>query len=243
MKAVYISSLVISSAWVITTLVLLIIYSKQELNDVYVDVQKDQNGNYTGSVYEGIIIIVHHTFNMATLLVIIRLMIYFINYGNAASPFRYVMIIIGAITATSSLTTGLIAFASSCQWDSSPCFNDKHGPLYIFLLVNVSIPCIAIGLFIIIFMGWVVLNACYPEEDRPVKPVEQNEPPVQITLETLQQIHQQGVNTKCSLCQKEFEKDKADVKLLKCSHHFHISCLEDWQKKSKKCPECKAIIV
>lgn len=49
--------------------------------------------------------------------------------------------------------------------------------------------------------------------------------------------------TECSVCLSEFEEGE-NVRLLpKCSHAFHISCIDRWLRSHKNCPLCRAPIV
>ncbi|KAF8115792.1 hypothetical protein N665_0025s0240 [Sinapis alba] len=46
--------------------------------------------------------------------------------------------------------------------------------------------------------------------------------------------------TDCSVCLSEFEDDEALRLLPKCSHAFHISCIDTWLLSHKNCPLCRA---
>uniref|UniRef100_A0A7C9DJC3 RING-type E3 ubiquitin transferase n=1 Tax=Opuntia streptacantha TaxID=393608 RepID=A0A7C9DJC3_OPUST len=47
----------------------------------------------------------------------------------------------------------------------------------------------------------------------------------------------------CSVCLIEFE-DGDDLRLLpKCSHAFHVSCIDTWLRSHKNCPLCRAPVV
>lgn len=49
--------------------------------------------------------------------------------------------------------------------------------------------------------------------------------------------------TECSICLSEFEEDE-NLKLLpKCSHAFHIPCIDTWLRSHTNCPLCRAPIV
>ena len=43
---------------------------------------------------------------------------------------------------------------------------------------------------------------------------------------------------KCNICLSELKKDES-VYFLQCLHKFHCTCLKEWVKKSKTCPNCK----
>lgn len=48
--------------------------------------------------------------------------------------------------------------------------------------------------------------------------------------------------TDCSVCLSEFREDE-QVKLLpKCSHAFHLPCIDEWLKSHPNCPLCRALI-
>ncbi|KAJ0265968.1 E3 ubiquitin-protein ligase RING1 [Hirschfeldia incana] len=46
--------------------------------------------------------------------------------------------------------------------------------------------------------------------------------------------------TDCSVCLSEFEEDEAVRLLPKCSHAFHVSCIDMWLLSHKNCPLCRA---
>ncbi|XP_041011686.1 E3 ubiquitin-protein ligase RING1-like [Juglans microcarpa x Juglans regia] len=47
----------------------------------------------------------------------------------------------------------------------------------------------------------------------------------------------------CSVCLSEFEEDEALRLLPKCSHAFHIPCIDTWLRSHTNCPMCRAPIV
>lgn len=49
--------------------------------------------------------------------------------------------------------------------------------------------------------------------------------------------------TECSVCLSEFEEDETVRLLPKCSHAFHLSCIDTWLRSHKSCPLCRAPIV
>lgn len=49
--------------------------------------------------------------------------------------------------------------------------------------------------------------------------------------------------TDCSVCLSEFEEDESLRLLPKCSHAFHIPCIDTWLRSHKNCPLCRAPIV
>ncbi|GFY87375.1 RING/U-box superfamily protein [Actinidia rufa] len=49
--------------------------------------------------------------------------------------------------------------------------------------------------------------------------------------------------TDCSVCLNEFEEDENLRLLPKCSHAFHIACIDTWLTSHKNCPLCRAPIV
>ncbi|CAN4114866.1 unnamed protein product [Withania somnifera] len=49
--------------------------------------------------------------------------------------------------------------------------------------------------------------------------------------------------TDCSVCLTEFEEDENLRLLPKCSHAFHIPCIDTWLRSHKNCPLCRAPIV
>lgn len=49
--------------------------------------------------------------------------------------------------------------------------------------------------------------------------------------------------TDCSVCLSEFQEDE-EVRLLpKCSHAFHIQCIDTWLRSHSNCPLCRANVV
>ncbi|KAL4385119.1 hypothetical protein GQ457_15G012780 [Hibiscus cannabinus] len=49
--------------------------------------------------------------------------------------------------------------------------------------------------------------------------------------------------TECSVCLNEFQEDEALRLLPKCSHAFHIPCIDNWLRSHTNCPMCRAPIV
>ncbi|XP_021833387.1 RING-H2 finger protein ATL52-like [Prunus avium] len=49
--------------------------------------------------------------------------------------------------------------------------------------------------------------------------------------------------TDCSVCLSEFKEDESLRLLPKCSHAFHIPCIDTWLRSHKNCPLCRAPIV
>ncbi|KAG2716709.1 hypothetical protein I3760_03G140600 [Carya illinoinensis] len=47
----------------------------------------------------------------------------------------------------------------------------------------------------------------------------------------------------CSVCLSEFEEDESLRLLPKCSHAFHLPCIDTWLRSHKNCPLCRAPIV
>jgi len=41
----------------------------------------------------------------------------------------------------------------------------------------------------------------------------------------------------CIVCQELFQADES-VKVLPCSHYFHVDCVNQWLLVEKKCPMC-----
>lgn len=48
--------------------------------------------------------------------------------------------------------------------------------------------------------------------------------------------------TDCSVCLSEFEEDESIRLLPKCSHAFHVPCIDTWLKNHSNCPLCRATI-
>ncbi|GKV23475.1 hypothetical protein SLEP1_g33191 [Rubroshorea leprosula] len=49
--------------------------------------------------------------------------------------------------------------------------------------------------------------------------------------------------TDCSVCLSEFQEDESLRLLPKCSHAFHIPCIDTWLRSHKNCPLCRAPVV
>ncbi|WCJ29124.1 RING/U-box superfamily protein [Euphorbia peplus] len=49
--------------------------------------------------------------------------------------------------------------------------------------------------------------------------------------------------TDCSVCLNEFQEDESLRLLPKCSHAFHVSCIDTWLRSHSNCPLCRANIV
>ncbi|XVF44818.1 hypothetical protein PTKIN_Ptkin02bG0154800 [Pterospermum kingtungense] len=49
--------------------------------------------------------------------------------------------------------------------------------------------------------------------------------------------------TECAVCLSEFEEDENLRLLPKCSHAFHIPCIDTWLRSHTNCPLCRAPIV
>ncbi|CAI9109557.1 OLC1v1009397C1 [Oldenlandia corymbosa var. corymbosa] len=49
--------------------------------------------------------------------------------------------------------------------------------------------------------------------------------------------------TECSVCLSEFEEDESLRLLPKCTHAFHIACIDTWLRSHKNCPLCRAPVV
>lgn len=46
--------------------------------------------------------------------------------------------------------------------------------------------------------------------------------------------------TECSVCLSEFQEEESLRLLPKCSHAFHIPCIDTWLRSHKNCPLCRA---
>ncbi|KAJ9159149.1 hypothetical protein P3X46_024674 [Hevea brasiliensis] len=49
--------------------------------------------------------------------------------------------------------------------------------------------------------------------------------------------------TDCSVCLGEFQEDETLRLLPKCSHAFHITCIDTWLRSHTNCPMCRAPII
>lgn len=238
MKSIHIGGLVLSSVWIVLTLTLLIIYSKQEL-----DISKSDDSQ--SSDYSGGSLIAHHTLYVASLLFVVRAIVHREKHGWPPTNDKYALSILGSIGITYfvSMILGFILFLEDCA-SSLPCVNYRT-PLYVLYLINFFIPLLAIAVLIIFFLGALVYAMCCSKETcyqgEIIEQKEQKEHHVQVTLETLQQVHQHNLETKCVICADEFaETKKKGIEILKCSHYFHTTCIKQWKATSRQCPVCKA---
>lgn len=49
--------------------------------------------------------------------------------------------------------------------------------------------------------------------------------------------------TDCPVCLAEFNEDESLRLLPRCSHAFHINCIDTWLKSHSNCPLCRAIVI
>ncbi|KAK1589236.1 hypothetical protein Q3G72_031816 [Acer saccharum] len=49
--------------------------------------------------------------------------------------------------------------------------------------------------------------------------------------------------TDCSVCLNEFQEDENLRLLPKCSHAFHITCIDTWLRSHRNCPLCRAPVI
>lgn len=49
--------------------------------------------------------------------------------------------------------------------------------------------------------------------------------------------------TDCSVCLAEFNEDESLRLLPRCSHAFHINCIDTWLKSHSNCPLCRSIVI
>ncbi|KAL8476244.1 hypothetical protein ACS0TY_028780 [Phlomoides rotata] len=47
----------------------------------------------------------------------------------------------------------------------------------------------------------------------------------------------------CSVCLSEFEEDESLRLLPKCSHAFHVTCIDTWLRSHQNCPVCRAPVM
>ncbi len=49
------------------------------------------------------------------------------------------------------------------------------------------------------------------------------------------------INYECCICLNGIDKGQS-IKLLKCNHIYHTSCIEMWFKRKRVCPVCNIAI-
>lgn len=71
------------------------------------------------------------------------------------------------------------------------------------------------------------------------------QPSVISAITTLKYKRGEGLveGTDCSICLSEFQEDETLRLLPKCSHAFHIPCIDTWLTSHTNCPLCRAGIV
>ena len=51
-------------------------------------------------------------------------------------------------------------------------------------------------------------------------------------------INNKDKNEFCVICQEDIQIEEI-IRKIKCSHSFHINCIDNWFTENKKCPMCK----
>ncbi|KAI3503721.1 hypothetical protein L1887_32170 [Cichorium endivia] len=46
----------------------------------------------------------------------------------------------------------------------------------------------------------------------------------------------------CPICLEEYTSENPRI-VTKCSHHYHLSCIYEWNERSKTCPVCSKLMV
>ena len=55
--------------------------------------------------------------------------------------------------------------------------------------------------------------------------------------------YKSNINQKeCVICMESF-KENEKIRKLKCSHIFHLNCIDGWFENNKNCPICKKDIL
>ncbi|ONK55146.1 uncharacterized protein A4U43_UnF7090 [Asparagus officinalis] len=49
-------------------------------------------------------------------------------------------------------------------------------------------------------------------------------------------------DAECPTCLEEYTYENPRI-VMKCSHHFHLSCIYEWQERSEWCPVCGKVMV
>ncbi|KAJ4715405.1 RING-H2 finger protein [Melia azedarach] len=52
-----------------------------------------------------------------------------------------------------------------------------------------------------------------------------------------------GLDTECVICLSEFEPGERLRFLPKCSHGFHVRCIDKWLRKHSSCPKCRHCLI
>jgi hypothetical protein len=47
-----------------------------------------------------------------------------------------------------------------------------------------------------------------------------------------------GGDSSCAICLSDYEH-KDTIRMMKCFHHYHMDCLDEWLKINRTCPLCK----
>lgn len=69
----------------------------------------------------------------------------------------------------------------------------------------------------------------------------------QSEIDSLRQVnYSEGLfgsdDNRCAICLSDYEVSD-NLRVLGCTHHFHVDCLDRWLKNSRHCPLCQQDII
>lgn len=224
---------------IITTIILLILYGTQE--------HSNSNG---GPIVFG--------YNICSLILSILYLKIVFDVGNKntnANDTRNEILYISLfLTHCILIIFSLIITIYHCT--QTKCFAIET-PLYIMPLCHAFIHMLIIlyitiiGILILIFiiydnaeqlykLNGKILSILSPAFDLPLK-----DPNlithIKLSSESFKKLKQLNPDITCPICLTEFEQLEK-ISLLRCSHYYHIECIQTVLKKQSKCPKCSAEI-
>lgn len=220
---------------------LLCLDGKLELNsDVFV-ISKATDKKEADLYYIGGEVISANVLNMVSLFCLAR-MLFVVQSGNQSDDFmcRFVWTI--GVLQTVSQILNIIIFSYNCSFGSPKCFTLATS-LYPMILIHLFILFLVVGVLLVMSIGMGIYYFC---KDTPTSDYEMTsthaDEKTQLTYETIINVRTLEGTDKCVICLDDYKPIDA-MKLLKCGHYFHEKCIKEWEKKQKKCPTCKAVIV
>ncbi|AYV78314.1 MAG: hypothetical protein Edafosvirus9_28 [Edafosvirus sp.] len=242
----YITLLSINS---IVTLAFLITYSKKEY---------DNNSTYAGPVI---------AYNISILMASIMGIKYIYDVGSGLykrSDLRQsILLIFVFLGCVVSLPFFIISLISHCV--DGVCFQIKT-PLYAMVLIGFflisSIIAIIVTTIIISCLKCFICGNSENILDKQINKIYNYlinyEPKSQITTDEhkteinnknitlpytqITQIKKYTHETSCAICVQNFIQDD-NLKVLNCSHYYHLACIDKWRETKQSCPKCQSVAI
>ncbi|KAF4353078.1 E3 ubiquitin-protein ligase At3g02290-like [Cannabis sativa] len=71
---------------------------------------------------------------------------------------------------------------------------------------------------------------------------EEIKPKTQVIVKTrISNVQEEEEKEECPTCLDEYTVDNPKI-MTKCRHHFHLSCIYEWQERSNLCPVCQRVM-